>query len=991
MQRVTRAVAYGLHRVRSDGARSALVVAGVAAAGLLLASVLVGSLVAQERALARAVDELPPSARTIRAAWFGVPGEGEAYGALDRRVRAALGGRPTPTVLFRESSVGGRFVAFGAVDGLGSHVRLTSGRLPASCSPVRCEVLQLRGRGAPPHGFVVVGRGVLSSTALFGDAVPADRNELDRARLAPRLQRIIRYHQPAAPPLLLAEGVRSASALPGLANTYRSYGWVSELHGGDVHPWSVGGLVADASRARAELQSASIAFDVVAPAEELTAARDRTMIGARRLLLLGGQGAALLLAFAAFAATRLRRPSEASDRRLTLLGVPLWQRSLVIATQGVVLAVAGVALAWLLAIAGSAAIGEWALGRHALLGTRGVVAAGLLVLAAIAAIVVALVARARTGRFGALDLVAAGLVVAIAAALARGAANTDELLRGGGTGVVLLALPVALVAVVGIAAARLLPVVVRTVERALPEHMLVARLSTLSIARRPGAAAAAVAFLTVSVGLALFAAAYRATLEQGRRDQAAFALGADLVLREDLSRLVPVREVATPARLRALGSDVDAEPVVRTAANVAGFSGVTGVAVLGLEPSLLRSLRGSELEPLDLAAPSTIVGPRVGDRLTLRARSSIPGVRLEAAIRRPDGEFQRVALGPADGTVSAPVPRGATLVGLRILPPPRLQERGADAGRSATGTIELGPLPGAGYADWLGIGGASYRGGRLAVTLTNAVETWFRPRQALDGKALPAIVSPALQALADRSGRLGLQVGGRVIGVRIVEVADRFPSTRGDFAVVDRRALETALNLAEPGTGFPTEVWANANSAGAERAARATLRRAPFDALVLDSRVEREASLRDDPIARGSLAMLAIAAGAAFLLALFAVALTTIADLRDDRDALLDLESQGAPPALLRRLVRTRQIVVGALGLAGGVLAGLLLVAIVVDVVAVSASATPPVPPLTPTFDTSLALLGVLVLALLGWAVVWIATRSAFRESEAGRPAEADT
>ena len=112
---------------------------------------------------------------------------------------------------------------------------------------------------------------------------------------------------------------------------------------------------------------------------------------------------------------------------------------------------------------------------------------GLLALVAIAAIVVALVARPRSGRFGALDLVAAGLVVAIAAALARGAANTDELLRGGGTGVVLLALPVALVAVVGIAAARLLPVVVRGVERALPERMLVARLSTLSVARRPGA------------------------------------------------------------------------------------------------------------------------------------------------------------------------------------------------------------------------------------------------------------------------------------------------------------------------------------------------------------------------------------------------------------------------------------------------------------------------------------------------------------------------
>ena len=97
-----------------------------------------------------------------------------------------------------------------------------------SCTPVRCEVLQLRGRGEPPRGFAVVGRGVLRSTALFGDAVPADRNQLDRARLAPRLQRTERYHQPAPPPLLLAEGVRAAAALPELASTYRSYGWVSD-------------------------------------------------------------------------------------------------------------------------------------------------------------------------------------------------------------------------------------------------------------------------------------------------------------------------------------------------------------------------------------------------------------------------------------------------------------------------------------------------------------------------------------------------------------------------------------------------------------------------------------------------------------------------------------------------------------------------------------------------------------------------------------------
>jgi hypothetical protein len=329
-------------------------------------------------------------------------------------------------------------------------------------------------------------------------------------------------------------------------------------------------------------------------------------------------------------------------------------------------------------------------------------------------------------------------------------------------------------------------------------------------------------------------------------------------------------------------------------------------------------------------------------------------------------------------------------LGLRIVPPPRLQERGADAGVPAVGTIELGTLPGVDYRTWVGVGGATFRDGRLDVTLSGQVDTWFRPRQALDGRALPAIVSRSLAELAAENGRLVLQVGGRPVALRVVRTAERFPSTRGDFAIADRAGLESALNLADPGSGFPTEVWANAADAEAERAARSTLRRAPFDSLVLDSRVEREQALRDDPISSGSLAMLAIAAAAAFLLALFALALTPLADLRDDRDALLDLESQGASPGTLRRVVRIRQLVVGLAGLVGGVVAGAILAGIVTDVVAVSASGTSPVPPLEASTDTSLVLAGLALLGLVGAAIVVSATRSAFREGEAGRPKEAD-
>ena len=224
--------------------------------------------------------------------------------------------------------------------------------------------------------------------------------------------------------------------------------------------------------------------------------------------------------------------------------------------------------------------------------------------------------------------------------------------------------------------------------------------------------------------------------------------------------------------------------------------------------------------------------------------------------------------------------------------------------------------------------------------------------------------------------------------LQVAEVAPRFPSARGDFAVLDRATLEGALNLIEPGSAFPTEVWANAGNAAAERRAERALSRAPFDALELDSRAEREADLRGDPLARGSLAMLATGAAAALLLALLAVALATLADVRDDRAELFDLESQGAPPVLLRRLVRLRQAPALVLGIVCGALVGAALATLVVDVVAVSAVGRPPVPPLELAFDARLAVVAGVALVIVVAAIVVLATRSAFGAAEAGRPQE---
>ena len=996
------AVGLGLLRARSGGGRSLLVLVGVAAAAALLAAVLVGSAAAERRSLEQSIERLSPAERAVRAGWFGIPAQAEPYERLDRAARRSFGEvisrPPTRTVLFREKTIGGAYVSLGAVDGLGRWVRLASGHLPRTCTTSRCEVLQLRGGGRLPRGFAVVGRGTLRTSLLFGDGIPAERNELERASLAPALQDN-RYHQPAAPPLLLAASVDDLSRLPELGSSYRAYGWVSALEPDDVDPWTVDAFSLGVARMRAALRGESFAFEGTAPTVELEAASERAGVGGRRLLLLGGQGAALLLAFAAFAAVRIRRETEEGSRRLTLLGVGPGSRLTTLLAQAGAVAVAGVVVVWALAALVVAAV-DPELARRALLSTPALTGAALLAAAAGAAIAVAAVARppALAGRLGVLDVVALALLLAIVAALVRGRADAERLLEEGESGVFLLALPAAVVIVAAIAAARLVAPLARAAERRVPPNAIAARLAAVSLARRPGVGAAATAFLVISVGLALFAATYGSTLERGQRDQAAFALGADFVLREDLRRLVPVRRVATDARLEALGPEVHAARVMRVAANVPSVGSLTGVSALGLEPELLRSLRGTELEPPDLSAPARLVGPvlpRAAASLAVSGRTSDPNVSLRAVVRRSDGEYVELPLAVPGRAALPAAARGGTLLGFRVVPPPRLQERGADAGRAVVAELDLGPVTAGsttlvdGYEGWIGLGGATFGDGRLTATLTNQVDTWFRPRQQLDGVALPAVVSPSVAAVAGEAGRLTLQIRGHPVAVRVAAVAPRFPSTRGEFAVVDRDALAAVLDLAAPGSGFSTEVWANAETPAAAAAARATLARPPYDVLVLDSRQAREEELRADPVARGALAMLAVAAVGALLLALLAIVLATVADLRDDRDELVDLESQGASPELLRRLVRLRQLGTGILGLVAGVVAGAVLAALVVDVVAVSASAEPPLPPLELTFAPSFGAVALAAAATLAAVlVVVLVTRGAFASGQAGRPQE---
>ncbi|HEY6030627.1 MAG TPA: hypothetical protein VIU44_08690, partial [Gaiellaceae bacterium] len=527
----------------------------------------------------------------------------------------------------------------------------------------------------------------------------------------------------------------------------------------------------------------------------------------------------------------------------------------------------------------------------------------------------------------------------------------------------LLLLPALVAFVAAVACARLLVPLLRGLERAGRRGPLASRLAALSLARNPGHATIAVTFLVVSLGLALFAAVYRSTLESGQRDQAAYAVPADYVLSEDLSQLVPVNQVPTPA-----GSI----PVVRQSGDVSRLETSQGADVLGIPAGDWTRLSGwrsdfsskplsrlaGAVRPARPVSLRTVALPAGARRLELAVSSRGYPIRIGATVRLANGDFATVTLGetPFAGArvLRAPLPRGsAALVGFPIEEVLTGLHGAANGGTgiqpTANGTVRLGPLRAGGrvlpvdWSAWDGIGGVAADGpGRIRYALTPSVDSGFRLRQPTDGVPVPAVVSPALARAAGKDELLPFEISGERVVLRVAGVASHFPgSTQPDFVVADEGTLSTALNSQLPGLGEPNEFWVNGPGAA--------FAKPPYTLLSVQSRAEVESQLRGDPLARGALLVLAGTALVALVLAVVGLLLGLLADMRDESGELFDLETQGAEPALLRRHLRLRTLVVAAVGVLGGIATGAVLSALVLDLVRVTANVAAPEPPLALT------------------------------------------
>ncbi|MBA2333238.1 MAG: hypothetical protein H0V94_10670, partial [Actinobacteria bacterium] len=688
-----------------------------------------------------------------------------------------------------------------------------------------------------------------------------------------------------------------------------------------------------------------------------------------------------------------RRDLGAARRRLAWAGARGWQLALLTAFEVGLIAVAGTLLGFAAGLAGGALVAARAgapvkevLAQSVLSGT-GLLLVGLVAIAATAVLVAAVTSKPlRLGRSRVTPLDLAALAAALLVLL--------SLRRGDDEGDLVLLLPALVTFVAAVATARLLRPALRAAERLTHGRSLGLRLAVLSLARNPGYAVAATSFLVVSFGLALFAETYRATLSAGERDGAAYAVPRDFVVREDLRRLIPVLDAAPLGRFRNLGPGTEADPVLRLTGGVGRQEGESGITLLGLPPPSLAKLQGwrsdfasrsPEVLGAAIEAPGGVGGIRLGNELReLVVRTSGEEVRLAAELRTVRGRFLRADLGlTSAGTLRAALPREARagwLVGLAIEPATRLQERGADAGRAASGSFRLlAPS----LEDWVGVGGARFENGLVTYTLTNQVATRLRPRVPSDREPVPVLATPRLAAAADSSELLPLQVGGERVTVRVVEQITRFPGVSGQAVVGDVGALLSLLNAERPGSARINELWIGAPDDAAAAQIADELEQQPFDVLQVSSRRALEAEARQDPIAHGTLLSLAVAALVALGLALVGILLTVLGDLRDERGELFDLEAEGAGPGLLRQVVRLRALTVALAGLVAGALTGLALGAVVVDLVALTARATASEPPLRLAVAWEIVAAAVAAYALAAGVLVVLATRGSFPDGGA--------
>ena len=925
---------------------------------------------AEETSVRARLAELSAGARSFAVTYFTVAQEPDFRGT---RVADAVRGFRDVTATARrvrishsiepDRPLGTRLVV---VDDLRADVVLRAGRLPSGC----CEAVALTERAPPgtamrlgPNLRVrIVGRGTLRR-----GLVP-DRSELGRHAL------LVRSFDGALGRLVEAAGSTVITT--------------ARLEPERVHAFALAELRERLRVATTRLTRGDPLVRTTAPFAVLADLDHRGHVARERLLLVAGEGAALILAFAAFVATARRREAELVDEQLTSLGAARGQRALARAAELLIPGLVGTALALAGVAIGALVVAErrdFPAGFVGAALSPGTILTMLAVGVAGATLLFASLRPRRRTRLGvgALELAAlTALVLVVWQASTTGALDPDQVARGGAAPIILLVPALAFFAA-AVVLLRLVPPALRLGERIARRKPFV-RLGFVAAARNPAQAAATTTFVAIALGSSLFSLAYLATIDHQARDEARFRVGA------------PWRSLGGTGGIPALrldGAVNEAYPSgAQLAVRVLGLPAAEVPRALGWRDDFSRLSRSKIARRL---RPTTVrlSGPRLAPdtsavRVWARSHTDYPRA-IVLHFLLPDQTFEHVGLGVVFRhwkLLRAPVRmlRGAQLVGVQYAPTYTPISFKYDP----KGFIDLGPIEERRASGWTALPSIAQWNptmspdGRTGVLFPRAFRnapvgagTRFEPSGTFQPLIHPAAGLPpplsgfqtgAVPALAggpvaDQTvdDLVTLVVAGKAVPLRVVGRARLFPTIvqhPRDFVVIDYDTLFAALNSDQPGIAVPNERWLFE-------------RRPPTAALSVEG---VESRLRNDPLAAGTRTVLGATAVVAALLGLIGLVLATRSTLSSERLVLAEYEALGVSQRSLRRSAQVRLLVLSVLGIAAGLAGGLLGIRLVAASVAVTGTGRRPLPPIVAVVDWVAAgtVVAALVVASLAAATV---------------------
>ena len=953
-------------RLRAARGRPAAVVLTLAVAVLIPVLISASTQVTARATLDRALAGLPVGQRSAIVSFNGFlePAELAAMDSIARnRLPDLVAGPVRRQLVYRPLADGsGTDFVLAATDNLAGAVRLTKGRLPRRCTPTRCEVVEIPARtggqaDAVPRveglNLVVVGTVERSDPFLLsGTFDPGTEN-----------------------PVLLADGVETVTGVAAFSAIGHTYGWVGELDRRVISDRGTDGWASVVASVADALVRGRPGTILTVPESEVADQLHRADDSARRFSLLAGGCGLLLLGAAMIGGAALRPDTMRFAEALRRRGLGPVRIRLVVLSEALVLVLVAAVLGLLAGV--GAALGLSVSPATAL--TQALPTVIGLLIAAFGLLAIVLWGGSTATGWRTVTWVAVGCLMALILIISRGAADPDN----GRGDPLLVALPALLLLTVALLAARTWPGLVRIADRLLPRRAVSARLALAGIAGRPLIAASCLALLVAAIGATGFAASYRATLERGAQDQAAFAVPTQARITPGTG-LRPVLSVAALADYPGV-----AIPVLRQAGSVrVGARQADTIQLIGTDPAQLDQVRrwsavvgGPDPQTVAerIAAPDQPAGTALpaGRDLAIELTRDLPDVQVTAWLQASDGRERSVPLKVSGRTLSGVLPEGTgwALASLSVSQSEsdstHRQHRQGEGDATAeipSGNIGLGPLKVDGKAVE-----PHWEGGLWRYRLTQSTAQFWTTPVPPGAPGSPAALKVAADpTTAAQSPTLTLTVAGQTVTAQVVATLPRFPTVTGRFVLADVAALAPVFARLTPGSGQPGELWLTGTGS------RAGLP----DGVSAQWSADVERNLRTDPVAEGAERVLFLAALATLIVALAGVVLLVVGERTEDAAEFLTWEAGGVRPRVLRRALWGRAVLIVTVAVPAGVLAGLLLTVLTARLVRLTAGAQVPQPPLVPVVGVSTAIplvLGGFVIALGAAGLVAL---SSFREAD---------